>query len=207
MLVTKVLVSDITDLSDARYCAGMGVDLLGFALEPGQPSFINQAAFKEISGWVAGIELSGQFTHLSVFEINQLAVENHLDYVLLNRVYPLEEVEQMTPGVILRVLLNQDTSVTDLKNLMVSYELEVDFFLLDSTDYTHITEELVPVLRELAMLHPVLLGFGIEVASLHTVLHRVRPAGLRLSGGQEIRPGYKDFDGLAELLELLEAPE
>ena len=33
MLKTQVKVSSITNLSDARYCAGMGVDLLGFPIQ------------------------------------------------------------------------------------------------------------------------------------------------------------------------------
>ncbi|MFM1835376.1 MAG: hypothetical protein RJA04_63, partial [Bacteroidota bacterium] len=49
MLKTLVKVSAITNLSDARYCAGMGVDLLGFPLGK-----ISIDQFTEIRNWLAG---------------------------------------------------------------------------------------------------------------------------------------------------------
>jgi phosphoribosylanthranilate isomerase len=48
-LKTKVKAGNITNLSDARYCAGMGVDWLSFPAEK-----VNPVKFKEITDWVTG---------------------------------------------------------------------------------------------------------------------------------------------------------
>src|ERR1041385_6500820 len=49
MLITKVKVGKVTNLSEARYCAGMGVDLLSFPI-----SSIDPKTYQEITNWVAG---------------------------------------------------------------------------------------------------------------------------------------------------------
>jgi len=63
MLKTKVKVSKITNLSEARYCAGMGVDYLSFPT-----SSVDLKSYQEITGWVAGpkfgIEMDGDENNL-----------------------------------------------------------------------------------------------------------------------------------------------
>ena len=53
-LVTKVLAGSISSLSDARYYAGMGVEWLGFDVNPNSKSFVSPAVFKDITGWISG---------------------------------------------------------------------------------------------------------------------------------------------------------
>src|SRR5688572_33445133 len=53
-LKTFVKVGCITNLSDARYCAGMGVDMLGFRVVEGQEDYIKPSQFQEIRGWISG---------------------------------------------------------------------------------------------------------------------------------------------------------
>jgi|GEM_PF-2473462 phosphoribosylanthranilate isomerase len=49
-----VKVSHLSNLSDARFCSGMGVDLLGFGAIPGAEHYMPDAVFQEIRGWLAG---------------------------------------------------------------------------------------------------------------------------------------------------------
>src|SRR5262245_49771827 len=49
-----VKVGSITNLSDARYCAGMSVDMLGFRALEGQENYIKPSFFQEIRGWITG---------------------------------------------------------------------------------------------------------------------------------------------------------
>jgi phosphoribosylanthranilate isomerase len=53
-LRTVVKVGNISNLGDARYCAGMGVDMLGFSVIPGNPGYITPKLFQEIRGWISG---------------------------------------------------------------------------------------------------------------------------------------------------------
>ena len=51
-LKTLVKVGGVTNLSDARYCAGMGVAILGFCPEPSRPDYVDLDKFKEITNWI-----------------------------------------------------------------------------------------------------------------------------------------------------------
>ena len=56
MLKTFVKVSGVNNLSDARYCAGMGVDVIGFNIDPELGEAIDPVKFGEISSWLAGAD-------------------------------------------------------------------------------------------------------------------------------------------------------
>ncbi len=54
MLKSKIKISDITHLTDARYFAAWGVDYLTFNIDPESSTFVSPPVFKEIVEWVAG---------------------------------------------------------------------------------------------------------------------------------------------------------
>jgi hypothetical protein len=66
MLKTKVKVSSIENLSDARYCAGMGVEWLGF------PLAMPLEKFAEIRNWLAGVQIVGEASGLKPEEISSV---------------------------------------------------------------------------------------------------------------------------------------
>ena len=57
---------------------------------------------------------------------------------------------------------------------------------------------------ELSNEYPVILGFGINEQNAHSIAKELGLAGISLAGSSEIRPGFKDYDELADILEVLE---
>jgi phosphoribosylanthranilate isomerase len=57
MLTRTVKISNVTNLSDARYCAGMGVEMLGFSIDEDSPNYISPKKFEDICSWLAGVTL------------------------------------------------------------------------------------------------------------------------------------------------------
>jgi hypothetical protein len=53
--------SSITNLSDARYAAGMWADFVGFCFDPSSPDYIEPSKAKEITGWINGPLIVGEF--------------------------------------------------------------------------------------------------------------------------------------------------
>jgi phosphoribosylanthranilate isomerase len=51
---------------------------------------------------------------------------------------------------------------------------------------------------------PIILGIGIKKEELDLILNEIKPAGISLKGGEEIKPGLKSFDELSSILEELE---
>ena len=103
MLKTLVKVSSISNLSDARYCAGMGVDLLGFPIQD-----ITLEKFTEIRNWLAGVQIVGEFsTHLAD-EIRHKVAEYLPDVVEIDTKVNLVAIQDITIPKILRVNIDTD---------------------------------------------------------------------------------------------------
>ena len=75
-LRTFVKVGNVTNLTDARYCAGMGVDLLGFPAIENTANYMAPKTFQEIRGWITGPQI--------VAEVYGLTSASQLDAVLEN---------------------------------------------------------------------------------------------------------------------------
>ncbi|MCC6818187.1 MAG: hypothetical protein IT245_04805 [Bacteroidia bacterium] len=53
--------SKISNLSDARYAAGMWADFIGFSFDPNDSAYIEPSKASEIIAWVNGPRLVGEF--------------------------------------------------------------------------------------------------------------------------------------------------
>ncbi len=60
-LRTFVKIGSVNNLSDARYCAGMAVDLIGFNIDPETEGSVTPSFFREITEWIAGVGFVGEF--------------------------------------------------------------------------------------------------------------------------------------------------
>jgi len=203
-LKTLTLVSQIDNLSDARYCAGMGVDILSFVLTEGQPGYIAADAINDIAGWVAGVQIAGEFYESPAEEINELADTCNLSQALLTSTYLTDELSSIKIPVIQQLTINKDTIEEEFIRYLEVYQNHVSLFLIVSDDFTSLDETIIPFLKDVASQFPVILGFGLNKDNVLYVLDEVNPKGIALRGGKEIKPGLKSFDALADVLELLE---
>jgi phosphoribosylanthranilate isomerase len=205
MLTRTVKISNVTNLSDARYCAGMGVEMLGFSIDQDSPNYISPKKFEEICSWLAGVQL--------VAESSQSDPE-----LLLKALseYPVHYVQVETPGLLtylqselnlpLILRVSVDTyDANDIYSILSRYGDEVAYFLLESDANTTLSEEWANVLAKLAKEYPILIGFGLDDENTVNNLTETFPEiGIALRGSEEIRPGYKDFGSMMDILEALE---
>lgn len=61
MLHLPVKVNSITNLTDARFCAGMGVEMLGFSMSEKHIRHIEADKVNGITGWLSGIKVVSEF--------------------------------------------------------------------------------------------------------------------------------------------------
>ena len=203
-LITSVIVNSVNNLSDARYCAGMGADKIGFCLDETQTSYVSPAALREIAGWLAGVQLVGEFNHAAVEHMNAVAESCRLDYVQLNQQYLIDEIQQLQRPVIQRVPFTKDTIERELMAEMNLYKDAVAYFIIYSEDFQTIDDTNSRFLQNLAQNFEIIIGFGLTKENVVQVVQAIQPAGVGLQGGQEIKPGLKDFDALQEIFEVLE---
>ena len=71
----KLKICGITNLEDARYCAGAGADFLGFIQHPASPRYVEPGTAREIIEWVYGSRPVGVFVDRPPAEVNGAVAE------------------------------------------------------------------------------------------------------------------------------------
>lgn len=206
-LRTFVKVSQVNNLSDARYCAGMGVAMLGFNLEPGTVHYIEPEKFRQLSDWVAGVIFAAEFSEATPQTIMRLLPEYPVDYLQTDKPEYLESLQQTGLPLILRILVSASTKAESVEQLLEKYHEQVGFFLLESTSKGSLSKILSNSLLALGSKYQIIADLGFKADTVKEVLEQYPIKGIALKGGEEIRAGYKDFDELADILETLEADE
>ena len=207
-LKTIVKISNVTNLSDARYCAGMGVDMLGFSMDADSPDYIEPKKFDEIRGWVAGVQIVGETTATDPELIEQLLDTYQPDLLQVDEAALLPYLSTFGKSsaelrLILRVDLPQLT-LDQLNTLFLTGATGADYVLLESNSALHLDEELKATLQRLSTRYPILLGTGVSAQNVHELLADLPVRGIALSGGDEERPGSKEFGELMDILEAIE---
>lgn len=192
LLKTKVKVGNVTNLSDARYCAGMGVDLLGFPIGNGDGQIAFEV-FHEISEWVAGPEFVLEYTDTidddQFKKVTQSAAIQHIQVTY-------EQLEHLKStitkqSIILSIdiskwpLVQQELLSLPISYLIITSQQDINWRQLEKINA--ITPVLVP--------HHYLADQDIS---------RLPLSGIVLEGTAEDKPGQKDYDHLSEVLESLE---
>ncbi|WP_345114636.1 hypothetical protein [Hymenobacter algoricola] len=204
-LITPVLVRGINNLSDARYCAGMGAEYLTFRLDPALPGHLQPAAVQELSGWVAGVQLVGEFDTLPVEQINELAQACRLDYVLLHRRRPAEELARLVVPALKLVKWIPDMLEQDVEKRFRDQHAHVAGFVLATPPPEPLTTMQRAQLTSQARTYKIWLGTGFAPPhSMRQLVDELTPAGLVLEGGEEIKTGLRDFTELEAIFEQLE---
>lgn len=180
MLKTLVKVGEINNLSDARYCAGMGVELLGFALKHPNRKTISKEEYIAITGWLSGPKLVGEFIDTSDKVIVDYDQTLSFDYIQTNDAEQATRLKAQGKKVIF--LYKGIGSVPEVDYVLIEAEVSID---------------------DLVGQHDVLVGTEITLDNLDGLLDS-GIKGVNLKGGDEERPGYKNFDELADILEALE---
>lgn len=183
-LKTRVKVGKITNLSDARYCAGMNVDMLGFVTVESQENYLPVKDFQDIRGWVSGPKVVAEVYGLQSSEQLDRIIENYRpDYLELS-LQELELVQSKLP-----ILLRIDSQETFLPKK----GLEPFAIITKNLDRKLFINE----------------GKSLHFIDLSDCLNQEIPKdesfdGIVLSGSKEESPGLKDYDQLADVLESLE---
>ncbi|MGB3618609.1 MAG: hypothetical protein WBA12_10850 [Catalinimonas sp.] len=199
-LRTLVYLQSVNNLSDARYGAGMGVGLIGYPLA-GEAEVTPQD-YQELSGWVSGPEFVGEFGDDDPEVIRRKLELYPVDFVGTCRADIVDDLRDLKRPLVLFV------SGDDLRaagQTLAWHADRVQYFVLHCTMPPTDAERVA--LQRLAANYPLLLDFPGEGEGVPALLDDLRPTGLALRGGDEERPGFKDFDALADMLEALETDD
>lgn len=182
-LKTFVKVGTITNLNDARYCAGMGVDLLGFNVIKGHRDYVSPDLFQDIRGWIAGpgvvAELYGATGPIDLREIMASYSPDYLEMTI-------DQFRALANEITLPCIVSGAGKEPFPENLK-----QVAIALVDTPD------------REWNAAHRILQKVE-RIDQLETALTHSRVSGIALNGSPEEKAGTKTHDALPDVLEALE---
>ena len=195
-LKTLVKVGKVSNLSDARYCAGMGADMLGFSVNPGSEHFVSQPLFKEIRGWFSGPLVVAEVFGLTTQEEFIDTVNNYAPDLIEMSIHELRFVQPNYPKCILSITLEEwDHYQTDI----LSAKNQIEYVLVPAISHTSIFTKISEQFKVLVQLD--------ASSNLQELLDNARISGISLQGSLEERPGFKSYDQLTEIFEQLEVQD
>ena len=191
-LVTNVKVGNITNLSDARYCAGMGVQRLGINVITGSDTYVSAAQWSDITSWI-----SGPRTVVEVYRI-----KTSEDFHEIERLYKPDYFEM---GLHEYTLLKKDLATS----VMLKITSELQKFTIPELNKDKNIESLIVSeddLNAIVGLNQAKNLFIIPNGSKNIVglLTTFPNASFSLTGSSEEKPGLKNYDELSAVLEQLE---
>jgi phosphoribosylanthranilate isomerase len=192
-LKTLVQVGMITNLSDARYCAGMGAAMLGFTVVEGQLNFIDPPSYQAIRGWVSGPGFVAEVYGLQRDTISVMIQNYAPDFLELSP----SDFAQLTPDISVPLIISINTA--DELEAVRPWINKIAYLIIEPGVISEASVE------TLAKEYPLLLRITDERHLL--LLDKFDIKGITLLGGQEIRPGLKDYDNLELIFDQLEASE
>lgn len=200
-LKTFVKVGNISSLSDARYCAGMGVDMLGFQVEKDKIDFVNPQSYAEMISWIVGVKFVAEFSTASLSEMNEVLQEYPIHALQIEREDVLEELAEKAKELdnLPIGLIFKSENVEQIEKLSAKYNHLVNYFLLENAE-----DNSLKVLKNLSEKCNLLIQGELSQEIVVDLLANTQIKGIALQGSIEEKSGLKDFGNLAEILEALE---
>lgn len=194
MLKYPVYVRNITNLSDARYCAGMGVELLGFCFDV--DSGIEQSHFEAIKGWVTGVKFVAEFKNSNQTHILETIERIKPDFILLDSTYSNLALQINIP-VIFEIEMSKITRIFPPKSSLV---------LLSSSSHNAQIHDNHQLIKEMAhdYEYKMFFSYGFNAENIENIFSVYQPFGISLLGEDELEPGLKNFEHLSEIFEAIE---
>lgn len=193
----RVKICGLTNLEDARYCAGAGADYLGFIQYPPSPRYIDAAKAAEIIEWIYGPICVGVFVDADADTINRTADMAGFHQVQLHGDEHPELCTRIDRPIIKALRVVPGSTADEMRFDMERYAPYVDAFLLDTYDATLRggtgTTFDWSVARALSCDYPILLSGGLGAGNVADAVLEVQPLGVDASSRLEAEPGKKDL--------------
>jgi phosphoribosylanthranilate isomerase len=194
MLKTKVNISKVNNLTDARYFAAMEVDYLGFCCNLDTEKYCSPARIKEITDWVSGPSFVLEFDGYQ----NQEDIHSILSLGLGTSVHLGAFADYDTPFTVpvFKDYIFENITLQDLDK----YDYPV---IRSDKRFGQFTDEELSKMVTYFEHKECFLDINIAPDDVALILAHLPVYGILLRGGEEERVGFKSFDQLDEIFDHL----
>lgn len=194
----KVKICGITNLEDARLCAGYSTDAIGFIFYEKSKRYVTFEKAKEIINQLPPFLMKvGVFVNEEAEIVNESAQKIGLNLVQLHGDESAEYVSEIKLPVIKAFRVDEKfdwTAIDNYKNCVIM----LDSFSQNEYGGTGNTFEWNTIPTKYK--NKIILSGGITIDKLEQIFSEIKPAAIDVSSSLEISPGKKDPQKLKEFL-------
>ncbi len=197
-LTIPVILDSVNNLSDARYAAGMGVDLMSFEVEEGTERYVSPDLYKAITSWLSGIKTVASVSILNPSTMATIQEFYQPDFIQFESIEGISHHDLSAIASIQKITLSPD----NIQTIDTQIFEEASYVFLEASDWNDWRTEHANISR-INNLQNILWALPVEKEDVE-LIHSLNLKGIALKGGDEQRPGWKDLDQLIDILEALE---
>lgn len=210
-LITNLKLSEVDNLSDARFAAGMGARFIGFPFDEENENYLEIDKAKEIAGWLSGPDIVAEFGAQDLDQMLNIIKTLKIKYVQLNEMNHFFDVKKLSDRA--KIIQNVDLAAfrgaEEISFFIEDCYQSVHYFLFSLYDEEEMEAFLGladnrKLLKQMCIDFNVILNFPFDAENLLPTIEKYKPYGVNFYTEGEERPGYKDFNTLIDLTELLE---
>lgn len=198
-LITKIKLNAVTNLSDARYCAGMGVSYIGFCLDANNINFLEPSKLNAIAQWIAGVGIIFEFDAFDeeAYQINSASIAP--EFIQVNQCEDWNLLTSTAVPIIHRMIFNNNWN----ELFAAANNSAAQYILIDNLDSESIlnkSEELATLcdLKQIAISGNIHKDHAVQLVNTYNLW------AIAIDGGEEQRIGIKNFDDMADFFEAIE---
>jgi phosphoribosylanthranilate isomerase len=201
--MTRIKICGITNLKDALTAVSLEVDALGFVFYPPSPRFITPDKAKQIRRQIPPFTLVvGVFVNEAKEEVIKVAKECKLDALQFHGNESPEYCDFFSDYKTIKSF-----SLKEASDLEAISHYRVEAILIDAYDPARYGGTGKKANWELARaaksFGPLILAGGLNESNIEEAIKSVKPYGVDVSSGVELKPGVKDPEKLKRLVEIV----
>ena len=210
MLPIKVLADHVLNLTDARYFAARGVFFICLNHEFNENA-ISIAEMNALADWIEG-PLVVLHYHSDSYQAS-VQEKLNIDGIIFHRqdVHSGLEDNSLSIKIVKYVVSN----IEEIANPGIygnDVVLGADYLILDLRPTGKTIESLLeqgalPILQAICAATPTLLQVEVSPENLSDIIQEIQPEGWVISGGEEDKVGFKDFEAIDDFFDALESME
>ena len=193
-----VKVGQVSNLSDARYCSAVQVNQIGFNVDQFSDNKISIDKIDEIIGWISGIDIVGELGDSSPSYINSVINKGIFNYIQINYPMNINNIDFNHNNIIISIKAEDLIDFEFNKNFLVKYK-NIKFVIISNIN--DLSKKLIDMFSNN---YKILINPGNDFSVTQNQMKKYSFYGLSLIGSDEIRPGYKDYDSISEIIDLIE---